>query len=167
METFDLPLDLQVTNGVLTMGNSEEVVENDIGKLFQDCIDQYALIVDENNLSPLRQFPSENDADIIIRSISLIEKCSDVANKSVLISKNDTLDDIGTSTLKYISLNYLRGKMALEIKDLSIRKSWLLNSIAWFEMFAETCFRLELVSDKEVEENNVDAVGCINVIDFI
>ncbi len=98
---------------------------------------------------------SECTDDFIIETIGLIASCSDMVRKEALFSTNEGLEDIATGYLKYLYLEYFLGKMHLQRKDFSVRKSHVMDSMFCLNSFLDVCRDLNLLD--ETEQKFLDA----------
>lgn len=104
---------------------------------------------------------SECTDDFIIEIIGLISSCSDMVRREALFSTNEGLEDIATGYLKYLYLDYFLGKMHLQRKDFSARKSHVMDSMFCLNNFLDVCRELNLLD--ETEQKFLDANEVSNI----
>jgi len=94
---------------------------------------------------------SKIEDSFILDTNKMIKDCALVIDKEGIFSKNEEVDDISTSYLKYLLLDFYMGKSHLQFKEQQGRKFHLLDGQSRFERFIETCNRFKIISDSEVD----------------
>eukprot|EP01036_Dinobryon_divergens_P028950 gene28950-37977_t len=88
-------------------------------------------------------------------------ECKDLLQKEGLFSINEELDDISTESLKYLSLDYLLGKLLLledgdrssaGVADDRKRKFALLEAKDQLEQYVADCVRLRILHEADVKQ---------------
>jgi immunoglobulin-binding protein 1 len=106
----------------------------------------------KKNIDILSNEESSNIEDsFILDTNKMIENCALVIDKEGIFSPNEEVDDISTSSLKYLLLDFYMGKSHLQFKEQTGRKFHLLDGQSRFERFIKTCNRLKIISDSDVD----------------
>lgn len=86
-------------------------------------------------------------------AINLVQKCSNLVHKLHLFSKNEEIDDILTSSLKYLFVDYYHGKLLSFVQDSIDDKTKRLNSLklakVYLEKFLQNCLEIKLLNDDD------------------
>ena len=86
-------------------------------------------------------------------AIEDIEKAIDAVKREALFSKNEEMDDIHTSSIKYLYLRYFLG-MVLS-KNMKNRLEQLNNAKHHLNSYLEVCERLKVLHPDEVKAMNM------------
>lgn len=91
-------------------------------------------------------------------SLETIQKALDAVDREALFSKNEELDDIPTSSLKYLCLTYFSGFVLS--KMMTSRLKNLENAKLYFNRYLEVCSRLGVLHEDELQSmKNKDKLG--------
>lgn len=99
-----------------------------------------------------------DDDSEIFSACHAIGICKRALSSKGLYSKNDELEDVSTSTLKYFFLDYFEAKLDSSIRNLKLRKGHLIRADILLRSYLETCRRLELLHEDEVLDIDAEAV---------
>lgn len=102
---------------------------------------------------------SKIDDEYILSTNKLIEECKAAVDREGLFSKNEEVDDVPTTSLKYLLLDYYLGKSHLQFKEPTGRKFHLLDGQRRYECFIKTCNHLRIITDSEVDAMDDDEGG--------
>ena len=92
------------------------------------------------------------DDDMVNNLIKSIVECMRSVDVNALFSKNEELDDIPTSSLQYLLLDFYLAKSYGLIKDLSKRKDALLSAKENYKRFWSLSCSKNVLSKSEIEE---------------
>ncbi|EPS57927.1 hypothetical protein M569_16890, partial [Genlisea aurea] len=92
------------------------------------------------------------DQDAVKKACGLLRKCEEMIGKLGLFSRNETNDEISTSSLKYILVPYYLGEF-IEKTTAEDRIEILKASQAKLKEFVSFCGTMELVPDDELESS--------------
>lgn len=124
----------------------------DLTLVFDKCKKSYFAIVECNG--------DLND-DVISHGIDVTQKCKQLVVQESIFSRNEELEDIPTSLLKYLSLDYYLGMILSKSIKMETRLNRLQESLNYLQLFLERMLALKIVHDNEVYLNNNDCDVCI------
>lgn len=93
--------------------------------------------------------------DELIKVIAVVKECVMRIEDSNLVSKNEEIDDITTSTLPYLCITYYLGKILCLMKNLRERQTYLIDAITYFKRYIKLCHDLHIVHDNVLFECKV------------
>mmetsp|Transcript_15013 Transcript_15013/g.25046 ORF Transcript_15013/g.25046 Transcript_15013/m.25046 type:complete len:386 (+) Transcript_15013:2596-3753(+) len=93
----------------------------------------------------------ENTNNSIAATINVIELCRHKLEQEALISKNESIEDIATGSLKFLFLEFYKGKCYASLQTLEERYSNLLLAKESFCSYLELCSKLNLLHETEQE----------------
>ena len=131
-----------------TMPETESTVETSIVEY--NTLDELYMQIEKRVGLVLRD-SSEATEDLVQATIRLIVSCKDMVRREALFSVNEELDDITTSSLKYLFLDYFLGKIALNQKDFACRETHVMDSMFSLNSFIDTCRELKLMYVAELQ----------------
>jgi len=90
------------------------------------------------------------------RGIELLEYCTKLVSSLQLFSKNETIEDVSTLSVKYLLLPYLLGELTnnLPVADIGARKSYLESAIIYYRDFVDRCRLLSIIEEHSTYESN-------------
>eukprot|EP01031_Cornospumella_fuschlensis_P030560 gene30560-36933_t len=84
--------------------------------------------------------------------IDKIDACQNLVTKEALFSKNETLEDVHTETMKYLYLPYFRAKCLMSIRDMDKRRSNLLQAKDFLDDFLHSCSLYGVLHESEMKK---------------
>lgn len=112
----------------------------------------------EFNLNRILNADQRSDDEIILEIIRKFELCQKKIQIESLFSKNEEIDDVSTSSIKYLSLPIYLAKLHGQVTNLYQRKSHLLVSKQLYEEFLSICKNMRITN----KEDLYDEVCIIN-----
>jgi len=103
--------------------------------------------------------PRSDDFKILLQStISSLEQCSQLADQLALFSTNEDLEDISTSNIQYLGIEYLLSELNMRSYSPTDRKTQLNNASELLEQFLTRLDEYSLLSapDKKMLESYKD-----------
>ena len=90
---------------------------------------------------------SSNDAqDLLTAAIQLYEECLEIASQISLFSPNESLEDITTSDLQYLLLNFRIAELVVRINDRESRKANLQRAQDHYERYLKRLDNYDLLT---------------------
>jgi immunoglobulin-binding protein 1 len=93
---------------------------------------------------------SDFDDAFVAELIEKIDECAVKVDQAALFSKNEEVDDVQTSSLKYLMLDYFKGKAHLHFK--AERKAHLLSARNIFQQFLDMLINYYIYTEGEMSE---------------
>ncbi|KAJ1416541.1 TAP42-like protein [Ochromonadaceae sp. CCMP2298] len=95
--------------------------------------------------------PTIATEEYLYETINLIEACKRQVEAEFLLSKNESVEDISTSTLQFLFLDLYIGKCYLSMTDLENRLVALLQAKDLLEAFLALCAQKGILSEEDAQ----------------
>jgi len=158
MTSSELSLAIRVLKDLSSETEDENNIV-DLGELFDNCLKLQRLIENASVSSNDKLF--QEAISVCIKSL---EKCTTIVNTLELFCSNETIDEVQTSSVKYLILPALLGFLNLncQTKELSDRLNFIRIAEVYFKDFLFRCKNYELCEnslkyfDDELDCNGED-----------
>ena len=140
--------------GFIGGGSSGGVGEDSmsLSSLFRKVLNNYSSIVEGVDSAGNSVVYKDNDeqASAVEAALQVARSCIVLIDKLAMFSRNETVDDVSTDSLKYIPIEYYYAKISNQMRDLYKRKAFISQAKSVFEIYLNKSLRMDLLKESDM-----------------